>query len=335
MKLTKIDFHHHIFPSKYVDALTGAGVKNSLGVELPKWTVETSLKNMKENGIKMAILSISSPGVYFKGLDFPQEFSEELARSTNEIIAEAKAQNPDRFGGFATIPLLNPEAALEELNYALDTLKLDGVCLLTNYDGKYLGDRIFEPFFKVLNKRNAIVFVHPTDPGTDFDFGLKIPNALIEVTFDTTRAVANMMFNGVLDRYPNIRYILSHGGGTIPYLAWRLAGIEYGQNGKRVPVVRALYDFLINKEPTKGLNHLRNMYYDTAMVSGSYAVKTLQSFAGPDHIVYGTDLCIAKLAPIVSKNLEKDGDFTEDEYRKMSFGNGLKLFPDMKKYFDE
>ncbi|MEJ2543916.1 MAG: amidohydrolase family protein [Calditrichaceae bacterium] len=286
--INKIDVHHHIFPKEYVTALKDAGVKNSLGVDFPKWTVETSFKKMKENGIKIAMLSISSPGVYFKGIDFPE----------------------------------------------LDTLHLDGVCLMTNYSGKYLGDEFFEPFFKELNKRNAVVYIHPNDPGDAFDFKLGIPNALIEVTFDTTRTVANMMYRGVLDRYPNIKYILSHGGGTIPFLAWRLAGIEYGKKGEKPPVIRALYDFLVNGEPTKGLNHLKKMYYDTAVVSGDYAVKTLQAFAGPDNIVFGSDLCINKLAAIATKNLRKDGDFTEEEYNKMSYGNCLDLFPSLKKYYN-
>ncbi len=98
--------------------------------------------------------------------------------------------------------MLNQQAAIEELKYALDILKLDGVCLLTNYNGKYLGHSDFEQFFAELNKRNAVVYIHPTDPGDDYDFELGIPNALIEVTFDTTRAVTNMMYNGILDKYP-------------------------------------------------------------------------------------------------------------------------------------
>lgn len=329
----KIDVHHHIFPKAYVDALKNAGVNNSLGVDFPKWTFDTSLKKMKEYGIKIAMLSISTPGVYFDGIDVPEGFSEKLARLTNEVIAEAKEKYPDRFGGFATIPMLNVEAAIEELNYALDTLHLDGVCLMTNYQGKYFGDEYFAPFFKELDKRKVVVYIHPTDPGGEFANETGMPNALIEAPFDTTRAVANMMFNGVLDKYKHIKYILSHGGGTIPFLAWRLAGIEYGQNGKRPPVIRAIYDFLVNGEPTKGLKHLKNMYYDTAAVSGEYAVKTLQSFAGPDHIVFGTDLCISKLGLITTKNLEKDGDFTDEEYRKMSYSNCLELFPGLRKYF--
>ncbi len=331
--INKIDVHHHIFPKEYVSALKEVGIEKSFGVNFPKWTVDTSLKKMKENGVKVAMLSISTPGVYFKDHQFPQGFSENLARLTNEIIADTKEKYPEKFGGFATIPMLNEEAAIKELSYAFDTLKLDGVCLLTNYNGQYLGNKQFENFFRELNKRKAVVYIHPTDPSDDFDYELGMPNALIEAPFDTTRAVANLMYNGVLDRYPNIKYILSHGGGTIPFLAWRLASIEYAQNGKRTPLIRTFYDFLVNGEPTKGLNHLKNMYYDTANVSGEYALKALKSFAGPDNLVFGTDLCISKLAPIITKNLAKDGNFNEDDYNKMSYGNCLNLFPSFRKYF--
>ena len=329
----KIDVHHHIFPEEYVTALREAGVKNTFGFDFPKWTTETSFKKMKQNGIKIALLSISTPGVYFKEYNFPDGFSERLARLTNEVIADRIQKYPECFGGFATIPMLNPQAALEELNFSLDTLHLNGVCLLTNYQGKYLGDEAFEPFFKELNKKHAVVYIHPTDPGVDYDFELGMPNALIEATFDTTRAVTNMMYNGILDRYPDIRYILSHGGGTIPYIAWRLASIEYGQKDKRPPLARTFYDFLVNGEPTKGLKHLRKMYYDTANVSGEYAVRNLQSFAGADHIVYGSDLCISKLAAIITKNLAKDGEFSDEEYNKMSYGNCLTLFPGLRELY--
>lgn len=336
MKTTnKIDVHHHIFPKEYVSALKEAGVEKTFGVDFPEWTSDTSFKKMKENGIKIAMLSISTPGVYFKGYEFPEGFSEELARLTNEIISDNKNKYPERFGGFATIPMLNQQEAIKEMNYALDALKLDGVCLMTNYSGKYLGHGDFEPFFKELNKRSAVVYIHPTDPGDDYDYELGMPNALIEAPFDTTRAVTNMMYNGILDRYPNIRYILSHGGGTIPYIAWRLAAIEYSQKGKRIPVIKTLYDFLVNGGPAKGLKHLKNMYYDTANVSGEYAVKALRSFAGPDHILFGTDLCVSKLATIITKNLAKNGDFSEDEYNKMSYGNSLKLFPSLEKYYNQ
>ena len=331
MKTTnKIDVHHHIFPEEYVDTLKEVGVEKSLGVKLPKWNTLTSLKKMKENGIQKAIVSITAPGVYFPEAEASEGFPEELARIANKSIAKLIKEYPEKFGGFATLPMLNQDAALDELSYALDELKLNGVCLFTNYKGKYVGHQDFDAVFRELNKRKSVVFLHPTDPGEDYKPNLDMPTAFLEAPFDSTRAVANLMQQGTLDKYPDIRFILSHGGGTIPYLAWRLASIEYLQTGKRMPLFRIFYDYLVNKEPSKGLNHLRNMYYDTATVSGEYQVKTLQKFAGPDHIVYGSDLCISTLASIVTKNLEKDGDFTEKEYDLMSYGNCFKLFPDFK-----
>jgi len=328
--INKIDVHHHIFPEEYVDTLKEVGVENSLGVKLPKWNVQRSLKKMKENGIQRAMVSITAPGVYFPEAESNEGFPEELARIANKSIAILIKEYPDRFGGFATIPMLNKDAALDELSYALDELNLNGVCLFTNYNGTYLGHLDFEEFFQELNSRKAVVFIHPTDPGKAFKDELGIPNALIEATFDTTRAVTNLMYNGVLDRYPKIKYILSHGGGTIPYIAWRLAAIQYTKNGKRTAIARTLYDFLVRREPSTGLNHLRNMYYDIANVSGTYALKALQSFAGQDHILYGTDLCISKLAPIITKNLTVDGDFDEESYNKMAYRNCLDLFPSLK-----
>ena len=336
MKATnKIDVHHHLFPKEYVDALKEAGIENSLGKAFPEWTPETSIKQMDSNGIKIAILSITAPGVYFPGKEFPEGFSENLARIGNEAIANTIKKYPNRFGGFATIPLLNTERAIEELNYAFDTLKFNGVCLMTNYKGTYLGDERFEPFFRELDKRKAVVFVHPTDPEGQLDPKTGMPNALIEVTFDTTRAAANLMYNGVTDRYKHIRYILAHGGGTIPYIAWRLSLIEYEQKGKTPPVIRTLYDLLIKGRPEKGLRHLKNMYYDTANVSGEYALKTLKSFAGSGNILFGTDLCISKLASIVSKNLSKEGDFSREEFDKLAYHNGLGLFPELEQIYNQ
>jgi predicted TIM-barrel fold metal-dependent hydrolase len=237
---------------------------------------------------------------------------------------------PGRFGGFASIPLPYVEESIEELRFALDELKLDGVCLLTNYDGKYLGDDSFEAFFKELDKRAAVVFVHPTDPGEAYDPKLGISNALVEAPFETTRTVANLIYTGVAGRYRNIRYILAHGGGTIPYVGWRLAMIEYGQKNKGTPVLKAMYDFLVKGGPETGLGRLKDMYYDTALVSGESALRALSSFAGPSKIVIGTDFPFAKVSRIVLKNLRKSSLFSEEEFEAIDYGNCLELFPQLR-----
>jgi len=325
--IKKIDVHHHIVPKEYVEKLKQINVTESLGVPFPKWTPETSITFMKKVGIDTAIASITSPGVYFKE---HKEFSLEISRWCNEYLAELKSNYPRKFKAFATMPLGFIRESIEELKYALDVLKLDGVCLLTNYDGKYLGDESFDEFFKEINERKAIVFIHPTDPCEKLDPKLQdegIPNSLIEVPFETTRVAANLIYSGTVYKYKNIKYILSHGGGTIPYLAWRLAMISYGQKNKRTPVARAMYDFLVKGAPEHGLKVLKDMYYDTALTSGSYALNTLKEFAGTSRIVFGSDFAMAKVAPIVAKNLDKHPGFSKEDHDRIDYKNCLDLFP--------
>lgn len=321
----KIDTHHHVIPPGYISMLESNNIKESMGVSFPDWDAEKSLSFMKKHDIEMAVTSISSPGVYFKD----EEFSKDLARLCNEYMFNLKNSYPKRFGGFASLPLPDVKGALTELKYALDELKLDGVCLLSNYQGKYLGDIDYDEIFVELNKRKSIVFIHPTDPGENFDSKLGIPNALIEAPFDTTRTVGNLIFTGTIERYPDIRYILSHGGGTIPYLAWRLALIEYGHENKKPPILKSLYDFIIKGGPESGLKILKDMYYDTALTSSPYALKALQEFAGPGRIVFGSDFPFAKVSSLVTNNLRKYNDFSAEEFKLIDYKNCNELFPQL------
>ncbi|MCP4978313.1 MAG: amidohydrolase [Maribacter sp.] len=322
----KIDVHHHIIPQEYVEMLKEINITNSLGVDFPEWTPKTSFSFMKKVGADKVIASISSPGVYFKE---HKEFSLKISRWCNKYMAQLKKEHPDKFGAFACIPLGFAQESVEELKYALDVLKLDGVCLLTHYDGKYLGDNKYDEFFNELNKRKAVVFLHPTDPADEYDPNLQeegLPNSLIEVTFDTTRTVANMMYRGVLDKFKDIKYILAHGGGTLPYLAWRLSLISYAQKDKKPPILRSLYDFLIKGAPEKGLNQIKNMYYDTAMTTGGYALNTLNEFVGTSRIVFGSDFPFAKMAPIITKHLDNHPEFSNEDHEKIDHKNIDELF---------
>ena len=319
----KIDVQHHMIPQAYVDKMASIGITETLGVPFPKWSPDDSLQFMNKNGIEVAILSISCPGVCFRD----ETFSEDLARLCNEVMADTKKSHPGRFGGFAAIPLEYPDASLRELKFALDELHLDGVGLFAQYNGKYLGDETFDPVFAELNRRKAVVYIHPSEPGPANDPKLGMPSALIEAPFETTRAVANMMYQGTLDKYPDIRFVLAHGGGTIPFLAWRMSLIQYAQKDKKAPILRSLYDFLIQGAPQTGLDSIRKMYVDTALVSGSSALSALKEFPGPSKIVFGSDFPFAKVAPIVAKNLRKDGDFSEQELEAISHGNCHELFP--------
>lgn len=322
----RIDVHHHILPKFYLEHLNRLGITKSLGVEFPEWSPDLALSLMDKMDIKTGVASISSPGIWFA--DNPG-FSAQFARQCNEYMAELRGKHPGRFGGFACVPLPDKNAALEELRYALDVLKLDGVCLMTNYDGIYLGDARYDPVFAELNKAKTVVFVHPVDPPENALPNIEIPSSVLEVTFDTTRAFANLMHQGVLNKYTDIRYILAHGGGAIPYLAWRLAaGVKYRQTEHKPGLLRTAYDFYLKHGPESGLNDLRKLYYDTAVVSGPYALNTLHAFAGPEHIVFGSDVPFAKvIAPKVTDNIRRYTSFPEQDYRAINQGNCHGLFP--------
>lgn len=323
-KMEKIDVHHHITPGEYVNKLSSIGITESYGQPFPKWTPETSLSFMKKLGIDAAVMSISTPGICLKD----DQFAKSLARTCNDYMAEVKKNYPGRFGGFATIPLANIPDAIEELNYAMDGLNLDGVGLFTHYNGKYLGDPAFEDFFVELNKRKAVVYIHPTDPIGQYDPNLEIANSLIEAPFETTRAVTNLIHSGTTKRHPDVRYILSHGGGTVPYLAWRIALSMYVKKEARPSVLRMIYDFMIEGGPVSGLKVLRNMYYDTALSSSPYALRAMQELVGSSHIVFGTDLPFSeKVAPLAVKDLKKYPGFSEEDFKAIDYKNCHRLFP--------
>ncbi len=324
-----IDFHHHILPTEYISRLKEIGIEAALSTKFPDWNPEKSLKFMQKNGIDYAFVSISAPGIYFKDINFTKD----LARICNEYMAVLKKGYPDKFGSFAVLPLPYVEESIVELKYALDELQLDGVVLLTNYGDKYLGDKEFGKIYDELNQRNTVVFIHPDDPPYDLKTG--IPNAIVEATFETTRSITNWIYTGASDKYQNIRFILSHGGGTIPYVAWRLSLIKYGQGYgqefKKAPGSTLFYDWIIKGGPESGLNILRNMYYDTALTSSPYALKAMQELTGHKKILIGSDFPFAeKLAPINLKDLRKYEGFTKEELSYIEYYNALNIFPNLE-----
>ena len=271
----RIDVHHHVIPEVYLQAMDRAGLHDPIpGVAYPHWDVEDDLDLMDRYGIRTAVVSITAPGVSF--LDGPE--AAKAARVTNEALAQLIADHPGRYGAFALVPSPGDvDAALGEIDYALDVLGLDGVGLFTNYHGTYLGDPRFDRLFAAIAERDAVVHVHPETPGaTDqADFGL--PPSLYEFTFDTTRMAANLLYSGTLDRHPGLRLILSHAGGTVPFLA------------KRLTYATTINPKLRDREPRDVLGSLRNLYYDTAMSASRPTLAALSEFVGSDHILFGTD----------------------------------------------
>ena len=300
----KIDVHHHIVPEEYLATLASVGIKNAVGEPFPKWDSENTLAFMDRQGIAIAINSISAPGIYFGNNDFTQK----LARKCNEISAYIVNQNPNRFGAFAILPLPDIEASIVELEYALDTLQLDGVVLLTNFGGIYLGDAHYDDLFYELNRRKAVVLVHPSIPPLD-TLPVIIKPAVLEFVFDTTRAIANLIHRGAIKRFTDIRFIFSHGGGTVPFIAWR---ITYG-----------------NK---KIINQLKHFYYDTAVSATPYALSSLMSLVEPTQVLYGSDYPFSpeRIVTLMNEGLQ-NYNFEKATLSKILQENAVNLFPRFKK----
>ncbi len=310
----RIDVHHHIIPPVYLEAMRRVGIADPIpGVDYPDWDVQTTLAVMDRQGIATAMVSISEPGVYFRSVALARD----LARQINEFSARLVADHPQRFGAFAVLPLPDVEAALRELAYALDTLKLDGIGLLTNYRGTYLGDAALDALFAELNRRQVVAFIHPsTPPSTDQPtFGL--PPSLYEFTFDTTRMVANLLYSGTLDRYPHLRLILSHAGGTVPYLT------------KRLTFGPTIGSYLKARAPQNLIASLRQLYYDVAMSASPYALPSLQALVDPSHILFGSDYPFMP-EPSVADNVAGLADyegFDQQAQWMIERENALALFP--------
>lgn len=310
-----IDVHHHAIPPVYRAALERAGLVDPIpGVDYPAWSVERSLELMDRRGIAVALLSITEPGVHFAD----GAAGRALAREVNEFYADLIRDRPDRFGAFAALPLPDVDAAREELAYATDVLGLDGVGLMTNYRGIYVGDERLDPLLADIDARGLPVFVHPASPPAGELFGL--PVSLYEFTFDTTRMVANLLYGGVLDRYPDLRMILSHAGGTVPFLAHRLT---YG------PTITAT---LAGGPPRDPIASLTRLYYDTAMSASPYALPSLRALVEPSHILLGTDFPFMPEDTTVETlaGLQEFGGFDDADRAAIARENALGLFPRLR-----
>ncbi len=202
-----VDVHHHIMEPKFLEMQQARiAASGYAGAELQKWTPSWSIEEMDKNGAEVAMLSISTPGSWTGNV----EQSRKLARSINDYKAQIVRDHPKRFGFFATIPLPDVEGSLREIEYALDTLKADGICLLTNYDGRYPGDPAFAPVYDELNRRKAVVYSHATSANCCFNIQPSIPPAILEFMFDNTRAIVSLLQSGTFTRCPDIKFIFSH-----------------------------------------------------------------------------------------------------------------------------
>ncbi len=315
----RIDVHHHILPREYLDELSSIGVVAALGMNFPAWEIGKALDFMDGCGVATAMVSISDPGIYFGEIDFTRN----LARRINELFAELINKYPGRFGAFASLPLPDIDAAISELDYAMDVLKLDGIALLTNVDNTYLGDVKLDRLFQELNRRKAVSYIHPsTIPGWK-TAKLDLPPFLVDAPHDTTRAVTNLLYSGTLDKYSDITYILAHAGGTVPYLVYRiLLGDQY----------RDFSDFARQIAPRGMVNYLKNLYYDTALSASSHCLRSLQELVDNSHILFGSDYCFAPDYIAVSgiNGLNEYFGSGSNVLKAIERENALKLFPRLR-----
>lgn len=242
-----IDVHHH-----YVPPVHAAAIANH-GASAPKWTLQSSFADMQKAGVSAAALSLVPPGVWFG--DVAEGRS--LARACNEYGARLCQDKPGRLGLFAAIPLPDSEGSLREIEYALDVLKADGIGLYTSYGEKYLGDPAFLPVFDELNRRKAVVYTHPVVPACCTHLADGLGPSSIEFATDTTRTIASLIFGkgATAFRCPDVKFIWSHSGGTLPFLIGRFIRQQLVRKDARmpngpVPIVRKyFYEIAQGNEP--------------------------------------------------------------------------------------
>jgi 6-methylsalicylate decarboxylase len=307
-----IDLHHHVIPDFYWEASNEAG-EAAGGITPPRWSLEGAIAYLDEGGIDAAVVSISTPGVHF-GSDLA---ARALARHVNEYLADLARRRPDRFGVLASLPLPDLEGSLTELEYALDVLKLDGVSLMTNAGGSYLGDNRFDPIFGELERREAVVFVHPTASPDPVAHTLGLPDALLDYPVDTSRAIAKLHYSNTFARTPNVKYLLSHAGGTIPFVASRF-GIIDAMNvipgaEERGPIAETL----------------RRLYWDTASAFSDPVLHLLRSVTGVHNVVFGSDYPYPRNDISIGglRQLERSGELDDDERRGVLGETAARLIP--------
>ena len=308
-----IDVHHHPVPPFYL-AENRDRIAGSRGGEITRawleWTPEASLAAMDVHQVATAILSLTSPGAWFGDA----EAARKTARRFNEYSVELARRHPGRFGVFAALPLPDIDGSLSELAYALDVLRADGIGVLSSYDDKWLGDPTYRPLFEELNRRHAILFVHPTAPGCCQTLMPGIATPMIEVPHDTARTVVSLLFSGTLSRFKDIRFILCHAGGTLPILARRI--VQYAARD------------LSGMVPNGVEYELRRLYYDIAVGGHRPAVAALTGLVPMTQILFGSDHPFRPLAE-TAETMQELG-LSPAELQAIGRDNALTLMPRFK-----
>jgi len=302
----RIDVHAHFSSPGFIAAITARKTGQR---PLMEWTPARTLEDMDRDGVATSIFSTSEPGVWFGDNDAARR----LARECNEYGARLIADHPGRFGMFATLPLPDVDGALREIAYAFDTLKADGACFMSSYQGKYLGDPAFAPVMAELHRRKAVVYTHPFRAECCVNL-LPEGRALgITLTTETTLTIASVLYSGTAARFPDIRFIWSHGGGTMPYITGR-----FGVNANaKTPEL-----------PNGVLYEIQKMYYDTAQAANPYSLPTLTKLVPMTHLLFGSDYPFQR-AEAGARGLAAFG-FSAGDLRGIERTHALELFPRLR-----
>jgi 6-methylsalicylate decarboxylase len=302
----RIDVHHHVAPPKWLADVIG---RDLLQPATRDWSVSRSIEDMDKGSVAAAIVSVTNPGLWFGD----PEQTRRLARDSNDMMATLVHDRPTRFGMFAAMPLPNADATLREIEYALDVLKADGIGLFTSYHDMWLGNPAFVPVMEELDRRGALVFVHPTAAACCMNLVPDVHPGVMEYGTDTTRAILGILFSGAAVRFPRIRFIWSHAGGTAPFLAGRIEGS-----------VRRLKDHA-QRLPNGAISEMRKFHYDVAGAANPGALVSLTRLVAMSQILFGTDYPSGNSRDIIAGLA--DVGFSDHDLGAIGRENALRLLP--------
>lgn len=303
----RIDVHHHLVPPSYAEDLVKRG-----GPRPIKWSPAASIEDMDRSGIALSLTSLVQPAVWFGDVALGRR----LARESNEYAANLARDYPGRFGTFATLPLPDPEGSLKEIAYSLEVLKAEGFCLMTSYNGRYLGHASFTPVLEELDRRAAVVYTHPLTADCCRNVVQGVSDSAIEYATETTRTMASLLFSGAAARFPNIKWIWSHSGGTAPFL---LSRFQYQEQSMK-DAKRLL--------PNGVMHELAKFYYDMAQGNHPGALDALGRIAPVSQYLYGTDFPF-RFGDEVNKGIAAY-PFPAAQRLAIERGNSLRLMPSLQ-----
>jgi predicted TIM-barrel fold metal-dependent hydrolase len=305
--LQRIDMHHHFAPPAWVAEVKGRPLLQTANTA---WTPARSIEDMDRGGVAAAAVSITNPGLWFGDAAVTRR----VARACNDYGAKLVQDYPRRFALFAAMPLPDVDATLKEIAYAYDVIKADGVGLMTSYGDTWLGNAAYRPVMEELNRRKAVVHVHPTAANCcrNLDYAPGVAPGSMEYGTDTTRAIMGVTFSGDAARFPDIRFIWSHAGGTAPFLAGRIDGAS--RNAK-------------DRLPNGFMHELKKFHYDLAGAANAGAIASLLQLVTTSQVLFGTDFPPGGTSLDIARTLSELRLFSESDLRAIERDNAVRLLP--------